>query len=50
MKQCQKPNHMIEFQIPNMNNSQATYCAGITEKSGKAKKISAVSSNINYTQ
>lgn len=39
MKLCQKPNHMIDFQILNMNNSRAPYCTGITDKSRKAEKL-----------
>lgn len=50
MRLCQKPNHLIEFQIHNMNNSQVTYCVGITDKPGNAKKVSAPSSNINDYQ
>lgn len=50
MKSCQKPNHMVEFQIHKMNNSWVTYCVVITEKPGKAKKVIAPSFNINDNQ
>lgn len=39
IKLCQVPNHMIEFQLHNTNNSWAIYWLGITEKLGEANRL-----------
>lgn len=50
MKLCQRPNHMVEFQIHKMNNSRATYCVRLTNKTEKAVTVTAPSSNIYDNQ
>lgn len=41
---------MVEFQIHKMNNSRATYCVGITDKTEKAVMVTAPSSSIYDNQ